>query len=112
MEWWRNLIDKDDLLYDPKGFKLIEKNQYDAFHDTDLKEYLDENNIKQLVVTGVMTNLCCETTARSAFIKGYEPFFLVDATACYNELYHKASILNLAQGVCAPLRVEELLCQI
>ena len=46
-----------------------------------------------------MTHLCCETTARSAFVHGYEVFFLVDGTATYNQDFHRASLMNLAHGV-------------
>ncbi|MGB9641195.1 MAG: isochorismatase family protein, partial [Anaerolineales bacterium] len=53
--------------------------------------------------------LCCETTARSAFIRGFEPFFLVDGTATYNSYFHQATLLNLNHGfasltLCADLQ--------
>jgi isochorismate hydrolase len=56
-----------------------------------------------------MTHLCCETTARSAFMHGFETFFTVDGTATYNEAFHRAALLNLSHGFALPLTVDEVL---
>ena len=77
---------------------VINKSQYDSFYNTDLEILLREKKITQVVITGVMTNLCCETTARSAFVRGFTPFFTLDGTAAYNEEFHRASILNISYG--------------
>jgi len=77
---------------------LIKKSQYDAFYNTDLEVFLSKNNISQLVITGVMTHLCCETTARSAFVNGFQSFLCIDSSATYNEDFHAAAMLNLAHG--------------
>ena len=42
---------------------IIEKTTYDAFHDTNLNERLSVLGVDTVVVSGVMTNICCETTA-------------------------------------------------
>lgn len=103
-KWWHRLIQKNDNLskiidiFYPIKETIIEKNQYDAFLNTNLENILNTNNIKQIIITGVMTHLCCETTARSAFMKGFEVFFPIDATATYNEFFHTSTILNLAHG--------------
>ncbi|HDR06062.1 MAG TPA: isochorismatase family protein, partial [Candidatus Coatesbacteria bacterium] len=55
------------------------------------------------------TELCCETTARSAFVRDFDVFFPVDATAAYTEELHRASLLTLAHGFAVPLLTEELL---
>lgn len=49
-------------------------------------------------MTGVMTNLCCETTAREAFVKGFRVFFSTDATATLDLELHEATLKNLAYG--------------
>jgi len=61
------------------------------------------------VVCGVMTHLCCETTAREAFVRGFEVFFPVDGTASYNQKFHEASLQNLAHGFAILTTVEQLL---
>ena len=116
-KWWRNLIKKKDPLsninkaFDLKGHCLVEKTQYDAFFKTELLDILKKNNIEQLTVTGVMTNLCCESTIRSAFVNGIKTLFVVDATATYNIELHKASFLNLSHGFTVPVVTEEIIKQ-
>ncbi|KAJ4977102.1 hypothetical protein NE237_002208 [Protea cynaroides] len=63
------------------GDKVLEKNTYSAFRGTGLEEYLVERGIKEVIIIGVMTNLCCEMTAREAFVRGFRVFFSTDATA-------------------------------
>jgi isochorismate hydrolase len=105
--WWRDLIDPTNpqsqitpQLESSEGV-IIEKNQYDAFYDSALEEHLHWLGVRQVVITGVMTHLCCETTARSAFIRGFQPFFVVDGTATYNRYFHAATLVNLAHGFAA-----------
>ena len=86
----------------------IEKTQYDAFYQTALEDLLKEKGITQVVITGVMTHLCCETTARSAFMRGFTVFFPIDGTATYNEDFHRSTLLNLSHGFAIPALIEEL----
>lgn len=53
---------------------------------------------KEVIVSGVMTNLCCETTAREAFVRGFRVFFSTDATATSSAELHDATLKNLAYG--------------
>jgi isochorismate hydrolase len=114
-KWWRDLIRPEiahSQLIDTLNIKKlikIEKTQYDAFLHTTLEERLHQGNIEQVVITGVMTHLCCESTARSAFMRGFEVFFVVDGTATYNEKLHRASLLTLSHGFVVPVLHEELL---
>jgi isochorismate hydrolase len=110
--WWRDILsaNMDMSRIDPRIEKregiLITKNRYDAFINSPLEDLLNERNIKQVVICGVMTHLCCETTARSAFMRGYEVFFPVDGTATYTEAFHSAALLNLAHGFATPVLVD------
>jgi len=103
--WWSELITDDHPLVeihqklDVLSGEVLQKSQYDAFFGSSLKESLDRNDAEQVVICGVMTHLCCETTARSAFVQGYEVFFPVDGSATYNQDYHTATLRNLAHGV-------------
>jgi isochorismate hydrolase len=114
-KWWRDLIKKDDPLsniipeFDLSRGMIIEKSQYDAFYETRLEEILRQKGVTQVVVCGVMAHLCCETTARSAFVRGFEVFFTVNGTATYNERFHRATLLNLAHGFAVPVLVDEIL---
>ena len=116
--WWRDMITSDNPLsqiapeFEPGMGVAITKSQYDAFHETILEELLCGRNVSQVVVCGVMTHLCCETTARSAFMCGFEVFFTIDGTATYNEGFHQATLLNLAHGFAKPVLVSELLARL
>ncbi len=102
--WWRELITPDHPLgaisppLEPSRGVILRKPQYDAFFQTDLEARLQQLAVHQLVICGVMTHLCCETTARSAFVRGFEVFFPVDGTATYNQQFHQATLTNLAHG--------------
>lgn len=106
-EWWDN-----DLIFDGtvdselipeigrlcKPDEVVEKNTYSAFENTRLHEMLVEKKVEEVIITGVMTNLCCETTARAAFVKGYRVFFSTDATAPSDSEMYEATLKNMAYG--------------
>jgi len=113
--WWHNLIDLENSLSEIDGGvnhangTTIFKHRYDAFYETQLEQQLHERSISQVVICGVMAHLCCETTARSAFMRGFEIFFTIDGTATYNEDFHRATLLNLSHGFAVPVLVKDLL---
>jgi len=80
------------------GDKIIIKHRYSAFYNTDLETVLRVLKIEDLVITGVMTNLCCESTARDAYYRDHRVFFPADGTGAMCEEMHVASLLNLAYG--------------
>jgi len=117
LRWWggRHLLETNDPLFpidpslqDRRAF-CLQKSQYCAFFNTNLNEELRRRGITQIIITGVMTHLCCETTARSAFMNGYEVFFTIDCTATYNKTFHLATLMNLAHGFAIPTLSEEIL---
>ncbi len=113
--WWRDRISLDSPLsqitpeLDVADSPVILKTQYDAFYKTDLEAILLQAGVVRVLICGVMTHLCCETTARSAFGRDFEVFFLVDGTATYNRDFHQASLLNLAHGFASLLLTGEAL---
>ncbi len=113
--WWRELLTGDHPLGAIAGAlpapenKVLVKSQYDAFHHTDLEEVLRRQGVEQLVITGVTTHLCCESTARSAFMRGFAVFMAIDGTATLNRELHLASLRALAHGFAVPLLVSDLL---
>jgi len=113
--WWQDILGADSPYsaitaeLDMAGAIIVEKNQYDAFYGTHLEKMLRAMGVSQIVICGVMTHLCCETTARSAFMRGFEVFFCIDGTATYTEAFHKASLMNLAHGFAIPVLIEEVM---
>lgn len=112
--WWQDLITIENPMsaiipeFDFSNRYVMRKNQYDAFYQSNLEQYLSKKGITQVVISGVMTHLCCETTARSAFVRGFDVFFLIDGTATYNKDHHMASLLNLAHGFATPVLVSDV----
>ncbi|RIB27188.1 Isochorismatase-like protein [Gigaspora rosea] len=90
-------------------FVIKSKTRYDAFYKTELNTLLTSLGIETLIISGVSTNVCCETTARSGFNQDYNIIFLDDATATDNDEMHKASILNLAYGFAKISTVKEII---
>ncbi|KAI3514357.1 hypothetical protein L1887_12695 [Cichorium endivia] len=105
-EWWGSdlIIDGtlDSELIPEIGRReeelVVEKNTYSGFRGTQLEERLKGMGVEEVIVTGVMTNLCCETTAREAFVRGFRVFFSTDATATSSEELHQATLMNMAYG--------------
>lgn len=102
-DWWRGLLRPESpdhaLALDAgEGDLVIDKTRYDAFWDTPLEPRLREKGVDQVVIGGVAAHLCCETTARSAFMRGFHVFFLADGTADFTRAFHAAALLNLGHG--------------
>ena len=68
-------VKKDDI--------LLEKPRFGAFHGTDLEMILRGKGINTIIVSGICTNICCETTAREANVRDFRVFFLTDGTATF-----------------------------
>lgn len=114
-EWWGHLMSRDDprikILSElqDRRVRILEKTQYDAFYQTGLFDFLKENMVKHLFITGVMTHLCVETTVRSAFVRGFEVFLVVDGTATYNREFFQSSLINLSHGFSYPVLSKDIL---
>jgi nicotinamidase-related amidase len=63
---------------------LIEKHRFSSFHDSDLETVLRVRGIDTLVIGGVATNGCCESTAREASFRDYKVIFLADGNATFD----------------------------
>lgn len=63
------------------GDIVIEKHRWDAFFNTDLDNILRNLRIERVVVAGLQTNVCVETTARTAMMKNYEVAVPEDAVS-------------------------------
>lgn len=74
---------------------VITKYHYDAFEDTDLALLLGSREIKTLLMTGFLTNVCVETTARHGYIKGYYIVVVSDCTETATEQEYEATLYNI-----------------
>jgi len=98
-----------DALRPQSGDRIIRKKTYDAFWNTELESFLWDMKITQVMITGILTHMCCETTARTAFCRGFEVYTVLDATASNSERAHMESHRNMASCVSVPLITEEVL---
>jgi len=115
LRWWSEKIKEDDpmseivdVLEARKGTTIV-KHQYDGFLNTELEAILRKEGVRQVVVCGVLTNLCCETTARSAFMRGFEVYFVKDGTATFSQDMHEATLLNLAYGFAVLTTIDDVI---
>jgi isochorismate hydrolase len=121
--WWGSIMEPGDPQHEIvaavaplPGETVIRKNQYSAFHRTGLAGILREEGVRGVVVAGVMTHLCCETSARDAFMEDLDVTVAVDAMASSCEELHLAALRTLVNGfavaataveICAALQAEQ-----
>ena len=92
---------------DPERVLVLDKAHYSAFVDTDLQPWLEQRGCDAVVVGGVMTHLCCETTARDAFMRGLAPVVLADGCASVDEDLHLGALRALSHGFCVVCTAEQ-----
>lgn len=75
---------------------VISKHRYDAFHNTQLETLLRNirgaGQVDTVIVIGTVTNICCESTARSAFMRDFKVAFISDANGGLDEASHDATL--------------------
>lgn len=64
-----------------EGEKIFQKYYPNSFRETGLLDYLKENDVTELVITGMMTHMCIDATTRAAFDFGYHCTVIGDACA-------------------------------
>lgn len=94
---------------------LLEKPRFGAFHGTDLELILRTRGIDTVIISGISTPVCCDTTAREANARDFRILFLSDGTATSgsNAAQHQKATLEILDGLFAQvLTVDELLQKI
>jgi ureidoacrylate peracid hydrolase len=71
---------------------IVDKVRFDAFQWTSLEPLLRGLHVTDLVICGVVTNLCVETTVRSAFMRDFPVALLADCCAAKTRRLHDLSI--------------------
>ena len=107
----------DALVIDPRDL-LLDKPRFGAFHNTDLEQQLRSRGIDSVMISGISTSVCCETTAREATVRDFRVFFVSDATA--TGAVDDLSADQVKRAVCASLgrmfahvlRVDEMIAKI
>jgi nicotinamidase-related amidase len=93
---------------------VVDKHRYGALSCPGgaLRRALEGHAIEMIVLTGTLTNCCCETTAREANLAGYKVIVVSDATATLSDVEHNAAPMNLRLFFADVRRTSELLTMI
>jgi ureidoacrylate peracid hydrolase len=86
----------DELDVKPADLK-VEKNRFSAFiqGSSDLDKLLKDRGINTVLVTGTVTNTCCESTARDAMMLNYKTVMVSDANAAATDDEHNGTLANI-----------------
>lgn len=76
---------------------VFDKNSSSAFNSTAIDQILRNMGVEDIVITGVATDMCVETTARDAADRGYNIVIVEDGTATFEPISHVASLYNFAK---------------
>jgi ureidoacrylate peracid hydrolase len=79
------------------GDIVLAKPHFGAFHATELETILRARGIDTVVIGGIATNFCCETTAREAHAREFKVLFLDDATATFDLLDTAGDLIPVEQ---------------
>ena len=75
--------------------RVVIKHRYSAFINTDLNTVLKAKGIESVLVTGIATNVCVETTARDAYMYDYYVTMIDDCSAAYEAKLHLGTLDNM-----------------
>ncbi len=89
----------DEFVVGDEDF-VVDKNRYSAFYGTRLEPMLTSMGITSLVMCGVTTNMCVETSARDAAQRDYKTWVVSDATGELDPARQEHALGTLAFGFC------------
>src|SRR6516164_1748432 len=91
---------------------VINKTANSAFNASDIDRVLRNLEVRTLIVAGVGTDVCVETTARDAVDRGYNCIIVEDACATLDEASHNAALLAFAKWFGKVATTDELIAQL
>lgn len=108
----RDCTDVIDELRPASADIIIEKFGYGAFHETTLDKTLRSLGVSSLVITGTVTQICVEETAREAFHHGYRTTLVEDGVSSFAPDLHAATLKNFAMKFGWVSKSERILSEI
>lgn len=93
---------------------IVDKHRYGAFScpAQALPRALTTLRASMIVIVGTLTNVCCESTAREAYMAGYKVIAVADAMAAVTDAEHNAALLNLRLNFADVRRTREVLAML
>jgi ureidoacrylate peracid hydrolase len=90
------------------GDDVIVKHRYSAFVGTELDPLLRAQGVENLIMTGVTSNVCVESTARHAYMLDYHILVVSDLSASYAQAPHEATLDNIRRAFGRVVTSEEI----
>jgi ureidoacrylate peracid hydrolase len=89
---------------------IVSKTLFSAFlpESSDLEQRLRAHGISTIIITGTVTNVCCDSTARDAMMKNFHVVMVSDGTAAHSDVFHNASLNALAATFCDVMTTDEV----
>lgn len=101
-----------DELKPEGGDQIVKKSRFSGFYKTELEALLRKLHVDTLVVSGIATNICVESTIQDAFFRDYAVVVPREATASFTEEQEAGSFGNFAFAFAKVLSLEEVLASI
>jgi ureidoacrylate peracid hydrolase len=95
------------------GDLWVEKNRFSCFLPgaSDIEAKLRERGIDTVLITGTLTNVCCESSARDAMMRNFQVIMVSDGNATYTDAIHNASMTSLAITFADIMSVDEIVAR-
>lgn len=90
----------------------MDKFRFSGFYDTQLDNVLRALGADSLVVSGIATNICVESTVRDAFYRDYNVFVPVETTAAFFEEAENAALENFRFAFARVVSTEDIVGQL
>ncbi len=96
------------------GDLWVSKNRFSAFlpgaADTEIR--LRERGVDTVMITGTLTNVCCESSARDALMRNFGVIMIADGNATYTDAIHNASLNSMAVTFCDIMTTDEAIARL
>ena len=94
------------------GDYILKKHRFSAFYNTQLEDILKGLEVNNLVITGIATNVCVESTVRDAFYRDYNVFVPRETTASFTEEAEAGSFGNFEFAFARVITLEDMIYQL
>ncbi len=91
---FKNSDGAESFLSKTRADRIIKKTTHDGFYKTKLDYFLKKDNIKTILLTGISTSVCVDSTARSAVYRGFNTIIIRDGVTSRDKNLHNFSLNN------------------
>jgi ureidoacrylate peracid hydrolase len=93
------------------GDLRVSKDRFSAFLPgaSDIEEQLRARGIENVAITGTLTNVCCESSARDAMMRNFNVIMVSDGNATYSDAIHNASLTSMSISFADIMTTDEVI---